>query len=250
MVPAIRRRSSSALAAALALGVVAPGVAAAQAYQCRAPAALPAARVETGQPRRVATTGHTLALSWSPEFCRGKERDTRQRLQCAGPAAGGAGRFGFVVHGLWPEGAATWPEWCRKVPPPTSAVVRTQLCRTPSVALIGHAWAKHGSCMTRRPEAYFRASNLLAASIRYPAMEALSREGERTAGALTAGKLRAAFAAANPGRPARSFGLKLSRGGWLEEVHVCLDRRFRPARCPPRQFGPRDAAAVKIWRGL
>ena len=191
--------------------------------------------------RRLPATGHTLALSWSPEFCRGRERDARHRLQCAG----GAGRFGFVVHGLWPEGPRAGPQWCRRAPPPSPAVVRAQFCRTPSVELIGHAWAKHGSCMARDAGGYFKVSNVLADAMRYPAMERLSREP-----ALTAGALRQAFAAANPGRPANSFGLLVSRTGWLREVKVCLNRRFRPARCPPSRFGPRDAAAIKIWRGL
>lgn len=240
----IRRRSSSVLAAALLLA--APAAATAQAYQCRVPATVPAARAETGQPRRMPIAGYTLALSWSPEFCRGRERNPEERLQCSGAM----GRFGFVLHGLWPEGTRGYPQYCRHVPPPPPAVVRGQLCRTPDVALIAHEWAKHGSCMARRPEGYFRVANILADSLRYPAMERLSRDGETQPGSLTAGKLRAAFAAANPGRPANSFGLRLSERGWLREVLVCMDRRFRPKRCPAAQAGVRDATTVKIWRGL
>ena len=198
-----------------------------------------------GPALRTATTAYTLALSWSPEFCRTRVRDPQHRLQCSGPQGGGAGRFGFIVHGLWPEGASKPPQWCRKVAAPSPAVTRAQLCRTPSVDLIAHEWAKHGSCMARDAEGYYRVSSILFDAMRFPAMERLSRDP-----ALTAGKLRAALAQANPGRPANSFGLLTSRTGWLREVRVCLDRRFRPARCPAKQFGPRDAAAVKIWRGL
>ncbi|MCA1661567.1 MAG: ribonuclease T [Novosphingobium sp.] len=243
MVPAIRILS---LSVAAALALTAPASALAQAYQCRVPASVPAARAESGEPRRMGIAGYTLALSWSPEFCRGRERSAEHRLQCSGAM----GRFGFVVHGLWPEGAAGYPQYCRRVSPPPPAVFRGQLCRTPKVELIAHEWAKHGSCMARDPAGYFRVSNILADAMRYPAMESLSREGESRPGALTAGKLRAAFAAANPGRPANSFGLRLSPRGWLREVLVCLDRRFRPRRCPAAQAGPRDAAGVKIWRGL
>ena len=75
-------------------------------------------------------------------------------------------------------------------------------------------------------------------------------DGEATPESLTASKLRAAFAPANPGRSANSFGLRLSERGWLREVLVCLDRRFRPRRCASPQAGVRDATAVKIWRGL
>lgn len=228
---------------ALAVAVLGPAPAWSQAYQCRMPADLPVARAElpNGPARRVPVTGYTLALSWSPEFCRGRERNPRDRLQCSGAA----GRFGFVVHGLWPEGAARSPQWCRAVPPPSPVVIRGQLCRTPAVQLLAHEWLKHGSCMARDAAGYFRVSNILADSLRYPAMEALSRDR-----ALTAGKLRAALAVANPGRPAASFGLLVNQRGWLREVRLCLDRRFRATRCRAGQAGPRDAATLKIWRGL
>ena len=215
----------------------------AQAYQCRVPATLPAARPVTpdAPAQRSAITGYTLALSWSPEFCRGRERSPQDRLQCSGAA----GRFGFVVHGLWPEGAGRSPQWCRTVPPPAPAVVRSQLCRTPSTNLLSHEWAKHGSCMARDAAGYFRIANILSDAMRYPEMDSLSRDR-----ALTAGKLREALAAANPGRPANSFGLLVNERGWLREIRVCLNRRFRPTRCAARQYGPRDAATLKIWRGL
>ena len=238
MAPPTRTRPLR-LAAALALA--APAAAQAQAYQCRVPASVPPARAESGEARRMPIAGYTLALSWSPELCRGRERDPAHRLQCSGAM----GRFGFVVHGLWPEGRAGYPQYCRRVPPPPPGVVRGQLCRTPKVELIAHEWAKHGSCMARDAVRYFRVANILSDAMRYPAMESLSRDE-----ALTAGKLRASFAAANPGRPANSFGVRLSKRGWLREVLVCLDHRFRPRRCPAAQSGMRDAASIKIWRGL
>ncbi len=215
----------------------------AQAYQCQAPASLPGARPlgSPGPAQRPPITAYTLALSWSPEFCRSRSRYPEHRLQCSGSS----GRFGFIVHGLWPEGARTAPQWCRKVSPPNQTIALRQLCRTPSVDLIAHEWAKHGSCMARSADGYYRVSNILFDAMRFPAMEQLSRDP-----ALTAGTLREALAQANPGRPANSFGLETSRAGWLREVRVCLNRRFRPAKCPARQYGPRNAAVLKIWRGL
>ena len=240
---AIPAPSTRAAWLALAAALLWPAAAVAQAYQCRVPATLPAARPVTpdAPAQRPAIVGYTLALSWSPEFCRGRERNPRDRLQCSGAA----GRFGFVVHGLWPEGAGRAPQWCRTVPPPPPAVVRGQLCRTPSTNLLSHEWAKHGSCMARDAAGYFRVANILSDSMRYPEMDVLSRDR-----ALTAGKLREALAAANPGRAANSFGLLVNERGWLREIRVCLNRRFRAARCAARQYGPRDAATLKIWRGL
>ena len=243
MDPAIPTLSNRIATLALAAALLCPAAAMAQAYQCRVPATLPAARPATpdAPAQRSPITGYTLALSWSPEFCRGRERNPQDRLQCSGTA----GRFGFVVHGLWPEGAGRAPQWCRTVPPPPPAVVRGQLCRTPSTNLLSHEWAKHGSCMARDAAGYFRVANILSDAMRYPEMDPLSRDR-----ALTAGKLREALAAANPGRPANSFGLLVNERGWLREIRVCLNRRFRPARCAARQYGPRDAATLKIWRGL
>ena len=228
---------------ALAVAALSPATAWAQAYQCHMPANVPAARpvLPDGPARRTPVIGYSLMLTWSPEFCRGRERNPKHRRQCSGAG----GRFGFVVHGLWPEGGASWPQWCRNVVPPSPTLLRAQSCRSPSFAGLAHEWAKHGSCMARDAAGYFRVSNIMADSIRYPAMEALSRDR-----ALTAGKLRAALAAANPGRPSNSFGLLVNERGWLREVRVCLDRRFRAARCPVGQAGPRDTAALKVWRGL
>jgi ribonuclease T2 len=45
-------------------------------------------------------------------------------------------------------------------------------------------------------------------------------------------------------------GVKLNARGWLEELRLCYDRRFMPARCDGARFGPKDKTPVKIWRGL
>ncbi len=86
-----------------------PTKAIAQAYQCRMPqsVSVPQARAD-GPTRTDPVIGYTLALSWNPEFCKGRETDARQRTQCSGRN----GRFGLIVHGLWPDGRSTWPQWC------------------------------------------------------------------------------------------------------------------------------------------
>ena len=74
----------------------------AQSYQCRAPSGLsaPAASKPASEPRRVKpVTGYTLALSWSPEFCRTRKDSRRDKTQCSGDD----GSFGFILHGLWPD---------------------------------------------------------------------------------------------------------------------------------------------------
>ncbi|HWK41091.1 MAG TPA: ribonuclease T [Croceibacterium sp.] len=229
--------------AALAFAML-PASALAQAYQCRIPQAAPSVPPVTrdGPVRQTAVSGYMLALSWSPEYCRGREGAAGDRLQCSGQG----GRFGFIVHGLWPEGrGGQWPQWCPATRDPTPQEVARNLCMTPSAALLAHEWAKHGSCMVGRPEAYFRVTRILWNSLRWPDFDRLSRDRE-----LTAGEVRRAFADANPYWEPEHVGLVLNARGWLEEMRLCYGKDFMPVRCDSRRFGPRDSAPVKIWRGL
>lgn len=229
----------------LALPLLAmPAIAQAQAYQCRVPqGVVQVPRIESDGPARpMAVTGYTLALSWSPEYCRGRGQRPADRMQCSGRN----GRFGFIVHGLWPEGGAgRWPQWCANPRQPSSGAVRPNLCITPSARLLAHEWAKHGSCMVKKPETYFKVSRILWNSLRIPDFDRLShRKG------LTAGLIRKNFADANPGLEPEHIGLELNRKGWLKELKVCYGKGFMPARCGRSHFGPRANTSAKIWRGL
>lgn len=230
-------RAAGALAL---LGAAAPALA--QSYQCRIPRTVPVPEVPRDGPvRQVPVTGYTLALSWSPEFCKARAGQASQRLQCSGDN----GRFGFVVHGLWPEGRGTWPQWCptrRRVSP---AQARANLCLSPGAALIARQWAKHGSCMVRKPETYLRVTRTLWNSLRFPDMDRLSRED-----GLTAGTVRERFLLANRGWRADAVGVQLNERGWLEELQLCYAKNFRPTKCDARRFGAKDATPVKVWRGL
>ncbi len=226
--------------AALALGL--PGAAHAQAYQCRVPPVTSVPKVAPDGPRRQsAITGYTLALSWSPEFCRTRAGDRSQGLQCGGEN----GSFGLVVHGLWPEGGKSSPQWCEARAALAPAEVRGALCLMPSERLVARQWAKHGSCMVRRPANYLKVIRVLYEGLRLPDYDRISRED-----GLTAGRIRAAFADANPGWPQSAIAVELSERGWLEEIRLCYSKRFRPMACAPSRRGTSDGAAAKIWRGL
>jgi ribonuclease T2 len=234
-------RLAGILAAVVAL---APGVAQAQAYQCqvpRGPLAVPAVSPD-GPVRRVPVTGYTLALSWSPEYCRFRQDRAAHRRQCSGRS----GRFGFVVHGLWPEGrGAAWPQWCPSARRPSSRELAPNLCMTPSPALLAHEWAKHGACMVDTPGKYFKVTRILWNSLRWPDFDRIARDDAQTAGAI-----RTAFADANRYWEPEHVGLVINERGWLTEMRLCYGRDFMPTRCDPRRFGPADSAPVKIWRGL
>jgi ribonuclease T2 len=228
---------------ALLIAVLAPGVAAAQGPVCSPPATLQPPHPElpsATEPSRVLPIGgYTLAITWSPQFCRNHGGEPANAFECAGP-----GRFGFTLHGLWPDGVgAVWPQYCKATPILPPALIGKTLCSTPSEQLIQHEWAKHGTCMAGSPSDYFGKSTRLYRALRYPDMAALSREP------LTVGRLKAAFAAANPAIPADAVRVTLNRDQWLDEIWLCLDLHLRYARCRPQSGGAPDAATVQIWRG-
>lgn len=235
-------RRAVALAGLVFSALLLPGPALAQAYQCRPPASIePPPPIQPDGPRIAAPiTGYTLAISWSPEYCRGKAGQAND-YQCSGAI----GRFGFVLHGLWPEARGKAPQWCALAPRPSADELRANLCMTPVPWLLEHEWAKHGSCMTRTPGEYFKAARALWQGLNLPDADRLSRRKN-----LTAGDLREAVTLRNPGIPARAVGLLVGNSGWLREVRICYSARYRPAACPNRTFGPANPAPLKIWRGL
>jgi ribonuclease T2 len=234
-------RCSNSLAAALALALPAT-TAHAQAYQCRAPQVASVPAITPDGPRRVLpVTGYTLALSWSPEFCKTRADDRSHAVQCGGAN----GSFGLVVHGLWPESGQSWPQWCEARAALTPTQVRGGMCLMPSERLIARQWAKHGSCMVKRPAQYLKVIGILRGGLRLPDYDRISRED-----ALTAGRIRSAFADANPGWREEAIGVKLNERGWLEEIRLCYAKTFHPARCTPSRWGAKDTAPAKIWRGL
>jgi ribonuclease T2 len=235
----ILRYSNRILAALL---LAAPSIAHAQAYQCRAPQVASVPKITPDGPRRqLPVTGYTLALSWSPEFCKPRADDRSHAFQCGGQS----GNFGLVVHGLWPESGKTWPQWCEARNALTPADIRGAMCLMPSERLVARQWAKHGSCMVKRPANYLKVIRVLRSGLRLPDYDRISRED-----GLTAGRIRAAFADANPGWPESAIGVRLNARGWLEELRLCYSRTFRPVRCSASQWGAKGEAAAKIWRGL
>lgn len=233
----VRRAASLALLPML----LSAGAALAQADRCVIPDRLPQAGSGAGRdgPRRVLPVGgYTLALTWNPGFCR--QSANRGQFQCDS-----ANRFGFVLHGLWPDGrGATWPQYCAPPPRLAEAEIRRNLCVMPSAALQRHQYAKHGSCSGLPPAAYFARARSLYGAVRYPDMDALSRRP-----GLTAGQFATAFARANPGMTPAMLRVRAGSDRWLDEVWLCLDTRFRPRACPAHQRGLVAQSPLRIWRG-
>lgn len=238
--------------AIVAAGVVAlatPVAAQAQATSCAVPASIPRPRPalpsDREPVRRLPIGSYTLAVSWSPEFCKTRSGAGREGsntdFQC-----GGRNAFGFVLHGLWPDGVGDeWPQYCQAAPLLSRATIRRNLCATPSAQLLQHEWAKHGTCMAGyTPDRYFATATAMYRALRFPDMDALSRRSTLTVGALAQ-----AIADENKGLRADMIRVTTTRDGWLDELWLCADKGLKYARCAPGKGGADPASAVRIWRG-
>jgi ribonuclease T2 len=209
---------ATALAAAAAPALAAP--------VCAPPPGLTPAPVLTPRPdevvRGVTIADYVLALNWTPEWCRsGGSGATAKEMECSRP-------FGFTLHGLWPDGAhPPYPRFCQPGGALDISTVRGMYCRTPSPILLQHEWQAHGTCAAwASPQAYFGQASALFDRLTIPKIEQIP------AADLTAGAVRAAFVARNPGLLASGIYIQTLRGsGALSEVRICYDLKFKPAAC-------------------
>jgi ribonuclease T2 len=215
----------------------------AQAAMCRIPDQIAEPAPETAPPGEVNAikpTANLLALSWSPQFCKSRGNDPEQSTQCGGAS----GKFGFILHGLWPDVAGRGdPAWCAPAKPLSRALIRKHFCMSPSVKLLNHEWAKHGTCASDDPEKYFKAASLLFGALKFPDMMMLSRRR------ITVSTFTAMFAGLNPGLRPDMIAVDTTRDGWLSGIKLCLNTNLRPQRCAREDRGTNPSRALRIWRG-
>lgn len=167
---------------------------------------------------------YLLSLSWSPAFC----LSSPAAAECSGPR-----RFGFIVHGLWPQADAAnergRPEYCdvhRSVP---DEVVQGIADLMPARALVYHEWSAHGTCSGLEPAAFFAQVRRAYASIAIPReLSQPAQAMERPPAAIAA-----AFLGANPRLPAQSVVVTCSGQDVprLREVRICFTRDLAPRAC-------------------
>jgi ribonuclease T2 len=163
---------------------------------------------------------YLLSLSWSPAYC----LSSPGAAECNGPR-----RFGFIVHGLWPQNERGWPEYCDVRGAVPEEVVRGISDLMPARGLVYHEWSAHGTCSGLGPAEFFALVRRASSSVAIPReFETLSRAVEEPPAAIAA-----AFQHANPRLPAQSIVVTCSGQGEprLREVHVCLDRDLAPRAC-------------------
>lgn len=176
---------------------------------------------------------YVLSLSWSPAYCESHRTDT---VQC------GATRYGFVLHGLWPEGASGRnPDTCR------SAFTLDDSARSlgrsifPSEKLVAHEWDKHGTCSGLDASAYFQQADSARNLIHIPDV-LKPGSSKRT---MSASELSSLLRDANPGLPSKSLAITCAQGK-LSEVRVCLDKNLAPIACQTGVRNSCGAGAIEI----
>lgn len=177
----------------------------------------------TGQPG--AFDYYVLALSWSPEFCHSHPT----KPECV------SGKFGFVVHGLWPQNADGYPENCSTcaglADPSRIADIM------PDAGLVAHEWTTHGTCSGLDADSYFKLVRQAFGSVKVPGRLASPKQGF----SVTPPELKEEFVAANPRFKAEDVAVSCGNN-YLTGIDVCLDKQLQPRACE----GIRDCRANTI----
>jgi ribonuclease T2 len=163
---------------------------------------------------------YLLSLSWSPAFC----------LESPGAAeCNGLRRYGFIVHGLWPQNERGWPEHCDVHVPVPDEVVQGIADLMPARALVYHEWSAHGTCSGLPPAQFFALVRRAYGSIVIPP----PLKGPIAAVEQSTSAVAGEFLRANPGMPAASIVVTCGGQGAprLREVRICLDRDLAPRDC-------------------
>lgn len=163
---------------------------------------------------------YLLSLSWSPAFC----LESPGAAECSGPR-----RYGFIVHGLWPQNERGWPEHCDMHTRVPDDVVQGIADLMPARALVYHEWSAHGTCSGLEPAEFFALLRRAYSSIIIPPpLLRPTAAIERPTGAVAE-----AFLRANPRLMATAMVVSCTGQGAprLREVRVCLDRNLAPRAC-------------------
>ncbi|NTF07072.1 ribonuclease [Agrobacterium rubi] len=166
---------------------------------------------------------YVLSLSWSPAFC-ASDAGRNSRQQC-----GTDRKYGFVVHGLWPQNDNDYPEFCGKdrnerVP---DALGRGMFDIMPSMGLIGHQWRKHGTCSGLSQAEYLETTRAAYQRVTLP-KDIASGSAPRT---LSADAIESAFISVNPALTKQGIAISCD-GPKLEEVRICMNKDLSFRTCP------------------
>ena len=168
---------------------------------------------------------YVLSLSWSPEFCHGHP----SKPECA------SGKFGFVVHGLWPQYENGYPENCSTAAGPSDPSGMADIMPDPS--LVAHEWTTHGTCSGLDADAYFKLVRQAYESVKTPAR----LTSPSTMFSITPQELKNEFVTSNPRLKPEDLAISCGNN-YLTGVSACLNKQLQPRACE----GLRDCRANVI----
>jgi ribonuclease T2 len=174
-----------------------------------------------------------LSLSWSPTWCTTRSGKAN-KIEC------GDKKYGFVLHGLWPQYQnGGYPKMCAlPTPLPEGAMGATESVM-PNHRLAEHEWQLHGTCFGGDAKAFFARAKAAWDRIKIPTDYQTATQTR----SITADKVRQAFLAANPGmvgtgiavscRKPRVKGAAADHPAQpqLTEVRICLDKDLKFQAC-------------------
>lgn len=163
---------------------------------------------------------YLLSLSWSPEYCAGPG-GPRDPGQCSEGR-----RYGFVVHGLWPQYERGYPDGCGAGSTVPQDIVQSMLPLMPSPKLIQHEWDKHGVCSGLPVGKYFQTVAKGFAAVKIP--DAYKQPVSSVE--VQPDEVKRKFAGANASFPAAAFRIACS-GRYLSEIRVCLTKDLKGRAC-------------------
>jgi ribonuclease T2 len=185
---------------------------------------------------------YTLVMSWSPTHCLNAEhgRDDTQCRRTDGI------RYGFLLHGLWPQFEKGYPERCRVrgrpfVPEP---VINQMLDIMPSKGLIIHEYRQHGTCSGLNPAQYYALARQLFNRIRIPKRY----ENPTDIQFVRPRDLLDEFLRANPGLGPDMIAIGCGGGGnRLRDIRICMTKSGRPRRCGENENRNRLCRAQQMF---
>ena len=163
---------------------------------------------------------YVLVLSWSPDFC-ATNKKAADSAQCE------IGRkYGFVLHGLWPQHEKGYPESCSDEKIPSSLKNKCEIF--PTTGLCYHEWEKHGTCSGLGAAGYLDLSAKLKNSVVIPEHFKAPQTTVRT----SIEQLRTDFVATNASFSKDSIAPYCSGSGrFLKEVFFCYDKNGKSRAC-------------------
>ena len=135
-----------------------------------------------------------------------------------------SGRFGLVLHGLWPQYVNGYPENCSTAPGLADPSKMTDIM--PDESLVAHEWKTHGTCSGLDADAYFRLVRQAFESVKIPGQ----LSSPKRMFSITPQELKHEFLGANPHLKAEDMAVSCGNN-YLTGIYVCLDKQLQPRAC-------------------